>query len=71
MEPYSDIIQLPEECEIGVRKKDGKEYIFVLNYSKKTVEIVLKTAMTDMDLREIVEGKAVLEPYETKVYLKD
>ncbi len=71
MEPYSDIIQLPEECEIGVRKKDGKEYIFVLNYSKKPVEIVLKTAMTDMDLRETVEGKAVLEPYETKVYLKD
>ena len=29
--PYRDIISLPKECEIAIRKKDDTEYMFVLN----------------------------------------
>ncbi len=67
---FSHVIELPEACEIGVRKKDGKEYIFVLNYSKITQEMIVKEALTDMDKGEAVKGTVMLEPYGTKVYLR-
>lgn len=68
LEPFSDWIQAPEACEIGVRKKDGKDYLFVLNFSKEGQEIVLNRKMTDMDTENIWEGTVGLRPYETKVY---
>lgn len=67
-EPFSDMLQAPEECEIAVRRKGEKIYLFVLNFSKEKQEIVLKREMTDMDSKEPVEGTVSLNPYETKVY---
>lgn len=68
LEPFSDMVQAPEECEIAVRRKGDKDYLFVLNFSKKKQEIVLKKEMTDMDSKEEAEGIVALNPYETKVY---
>ncbi|MGB4657921.1 MAG: Beta-galactosidase C-terminal domain [Mobilitalea sp.] len=34
---------------MSVREKDGKTYIFVLNYAHATTEIMLKKEMTDID----------------------
>lgn len=70
LETFSHVIELPEECEIGVRKKNGEEYVFVLNYSKKKQRITLKDELTDVDLRETAKGAITLEPYETKVYVR-
>lgn len=66
--PFSDLIQLPEECEIAVREKEERTYIFVLNYSDRPQDIVLCSTMTDMSSSEVSKGKVILKPYETKVY---
>ena len=68
LEPFADMINVPEECEIALRRKDGKEYLFVLNFDKASKEIVLNKNMVDMDTGETVTGTVSLQPYGTKVY---
>lgn len=68
LKPYQDLAELPEECELAVREKDGKQYLFVLNYSSEPQEITLKKAATDMDNGEEASGHVLLREYETKVY---
>ena len=66
--PFSETIQAPQECEISVKSKNGKEYLFVLNFAKTGQEIILNKMVTDMDTNENVKGAVSLAPYETKVY---
>ena len=68
LQPFADIISAPEECEIAIRRKEGKDYLFVLNFDKASKEIVLYKNMTDLDTGEIVSGSVSLPPYGTKVY---
>lgn len=68
LEPFSDLIKASKECEIAVRSKNGKRYLFALNFAKTSQEIGLNRSVTDMDTKEIVKGTVVLAPYETKVY---
>ena len=65
---FKDLAELPQDCELGVREKDGKQYLMVLNYSPEEQRIVLKVPVEDMDTEEKVQGQAVLKGYETKVY---
>lgn len=72
VEPYKELLELPEGCELAVRTKEGKttkNYIFVLNYLSKSVEIQLKREMMDMDSGDMAKGIVRLNPYETKVYV--
>jgi beta-galactosidase len=68
LEPFADRIDAPQECEIAVRRKAGKEYLFVLNFAKTKQQIAMHQTMTDMDTREPVQGTVTLEPYETRVF---
>ncbi len=66
--PYSNVLELPEECELAVREKDGVEYIFVLNYSKENKSIKVKENLLNLYNDEVVNGDKVLSPYETIVF---
>ena len=68
LEPLAEMIHVPEECEIALRRKGSIEYLFVLNFSKESQKIKLHREMTDMDVSETVQGEVTLAPYETKVY---
>lgn len=48
-EPFGELAQIPAACEIALRRKEGEEYLFVLNYSKEPQELVLKQPMVDLD----------------------
>lgn len=67
-EPFEELAQIPAACEIALRRKEGEEYLFVLNYSKEPQELVLKQPMVDLDNRCASQGPVVLGSYETKVY---
>lgn len=70
-EPYRDIISLPQACELAVREKNGRDYIFVLNYSKEAVDIKLGKPMTDL-ITGSRESEAVkVDGYGVKVYIAD
>ena len=67
-EPYAEVLDIPAECELAVREKDGVRYLFVLNYEKDSVEVILKR-----ELRELLSGESCcgiqeLEPYGVRVY---
>ena len=67
-EPWADAIELPEDCEIAVREKDGARYVFVLNYARTEQRIALRRSMTDLDNGKTARGEVLLRPFETKVY---
>lgn len=69
--PWSNVLTLPEECELAVREKEGKRYVFVLNYSRMPQAMTLHTEMTDLDTEEKVSGPVKLAAFETKVYRID
>ena len=66
--PYADVLELPWECEMAVREKDGRKYYFVLNYKKTPVKIQVKEALVDLYTGETVSGQVELEAFGTKVY---
>lgn len=67
-EPFKDVIELPESCELAVRENDGRRFLFVLNYLPCEAQIVLKTQVLDLFAGEETKGHVTLAPYETKVY---
>ena len=68
LEPFADMISAPGECEIALRRKEGKDYLFVLNFDKASKNILLTKNMVDMDTGETITGSVSLPPYGTKVY---
>ena len=66
--PWSDVIKLPEECELVVKEKNGNTYLFVLNYAWESKKIVLKKPVINLDNLEDVYGEIELKAFETKVY---
>jgi len=68
LEPYKDLIDLPESCEISVRKNENGSFLFVLNYAREGKKIHLKKAVCDLDDNTQVQGEILLKPFETKVY---
>lgn len=67
-EPYGDVLALPESCELAVRRKGGKAYLFVLNYLAEAAELVVKRRLTDMWTGETVLGEIELEKYGVRVF---
>jgi beta-galactosidase len=67
-EPLSELIELPESCELALREKEDGKYLFALNYQAQPEEITLKREMKDMLTGQNVSGKIVLEKYGAAVY---
>ena len=66
--PYGDLIEAPEDCEIAVREKEGKKYLFVLNYSRQAKKIFLKKQLTDLYAAKPASGAVELPSYGTAVF---
>ena len=61
--PYDDVFDMPEEIELAVRKSENAEYIFLLNYGKKPVEINVKKPMKNMLEDSMICGKYSISGY--------
>lgn len=66
--PETKVISLPECCELAVRISEEERFYFVLNYTDKEQEIMIRTGMTDIDNDKQIEGSVTLKAYETKIY---
>ena len=66
--PYRNVIRLPESCELAVREKEGRKYLFVLNYLAQPEKIILNVPVRDLWMGETLFGECELEGYGTKVY---
>ncbi len=68
LSPYEEIIKLPQECELCVRKKAGKTYLFILNYAHKAAQINLVQPLMNIKTGLIENGTIEIRAYETRVY---
>lgn len=68
LSPWKKLIHLPDECELCPREKDGKQYLFVLNYAPQAKKVTICAPMLDMESGVKVQGDMALMPYEVKVY---
>ena len=68
LEPFRDVIEAPESVEIVMRRKDGKRFLFVLNFQSEPVRFRLKRKAVLMYTGERTAGECTLPPYGTAVY---
>ena len=61
--PYGGIAEVPECCEVAVRRKLEKAYMFILNYSSRPVSITLHCTVKNLMTGEKNYGKIELEAY--------
>lgn len=67
-EPFSDVIDAPESLEVVMREKEGKKYLFTLNFQAGEVEFTLRKKTRLMYTGEEAEGAQSLSAYGTAVY---
>jgi beta-galactosidase len=56
-----------EEVETVLRAKEGKKYLFLLNYSFKSQKVVLRRALRDLFSESEVSGTLDMKPFEVRV----
>lgn len=64
---YNRLLELPENVELSIRRKDGENYIFLLNYSDKEQEIILKQKMQNLLTGEVIYEKVLMKPFDVFV----
>ncbi len=67
LSPYDQIVTVPETMEVAVRKKDGYQYLFILNYSSKPQMITLNRTVKDMYTGQEISGPHLIDGYGTLV----
>lgn len=68
--PFKNMIELPREAELAIRRKEHTDYIFILNYMPYAIEINIKEPMFNMLLDKKTEGKITLDKYGVMVLKK-
>ena len=68
LEPFRDYVEAPAEVELVMRKKDGRRFLFCLNYLPEQQQIVLKQVSTLLYTGETVTGTVTLPAYGTAAY---
>lgn len=67
-QPFQEYIEAPDTAEIIMRKKEGKEFLFVLNFQAEEMSYVLKKQAKMLYTEEMVSGECTLPAYGTAVY---
>lgn len=65
--PCGEKIDIPEACELAIRERDGKEYVFILNYSAQEQTLIFKTDYFDLITGKEILGERKLQPYDVLV----
>lgn len=68
VDPYSNIIELPQGCELAIREKNRVKYFFVLNYLNEMASLCVKEKLYNLLNCVTVKGKISLAAYGISVY---
>ncbi len=68
LEPFSAWVMAPEGVELVVREKDGRRFLFALNFQQEEQRITLKKPSVLLCTGERAEGAVTLPPFATAVY---
>lgn len=65
--PVDEVVQVPSSCEISIRQKDGRAWLFILNYENSSAQIQMKKKLWDVLEQKYIEENMILEPFGVKV----
>ena len=68
LEPFREWIDAPEGVEVVMRERDGRRFLFVLNFQKEPQQITLHSDAVLLYTGETKRGTIVMSPFETAVY---
>lgn len=68
LEPFAGLVDAPETVEVIQREKDGRRFLFLLNYLPQAEEITLKQTGTLLYTGEKAEGSYTIPAYGTAVF---
>ena len=68
-EAFSAWLDAPSGCELALRKKDGKRWLFVLNYGSQATEITVKHPLRELFSGETQTGAVTVPKYGVSVFL--
>ena len=68
LEPFRKWIDAPEGVEVVMRERDGRRFLFVLNFQKEPQQITLHSDSVLLYTGETRRGTIVMSPFETAVY---
>ena len=68
LEPLGEIISAPQEVELVLREKDGKKYLFALNYQPREMMVSLREKAYALFAQKDVLGDMTLAPYGVEVF---
>lgn len=68
VEPFAEYISASEGVELVMREKDGRKFIFALNFQDTEQKITLKKPAVFLYTGETAEGEITLPPFGTAVY---
>ncbi len=66
--PYADILELPKEAELAVRRKDNQDHIFILNYMPYNIVVNVKKPLLELLTGRIVKDTVEVDKYGVMVF---
>lgn len=69
--PYDDEIDLEECCELAVRVTNEKSFLFVLNFSVKETNVIVKKPMKELLSEKTIMGKVGLEGFGVMIFERE
>ncbi len=67
-EPFREVIDAPETVELVLREKEGRQYLFVLNYKPQEAVLRLRRAVKSLLHSGVCEGEIALQAYGVEVF---
>ncbi len=68
LEPFRETVTGEEGVELVMREKEGRTFLFALNFQNVPQKICLHCPAVQMETGEEVQGEIVLQPFGTEVY---
>ena len=63
LSPMEGLVRCPEDVELAVREKEGRRWIFLMNYTGEKQEMSVEKPMRDALSGKQTEGRLTLPPY--------
>jgi len=67
LKPFADIVSAPQEIELAMREKNGKKYLFMLNYKPRAMSVTLHEPVQSLFTGETLQGEIELASYSVEV----
>ena len=65
--PFAGVVSAPEHVELALRRKDGRQFLFLLNYLRTEAAVTLHKPVRSLYTGDVLSGAITLPPFGTLV----